>query len=112
MFKDFLSVIKEVEVFGFTDPELAFDHFAMNKDNYLLVVSDFRMPRMNGIELFTKMKKTNPNVKTILISAFEMSDEIFQGCNSIDKKLQKPIRLTDLLSEINDLITKSVPSQL
>lgn len=112
MFKDFLSAIKDVEVFGFTDPELAFEHFATNEDNYLLVVSDFRMPRMNGIELFTKMKKSNPNVKTILITAFDMSDEIFQGGNCIDKKLQKPIRLPDLLSEINSLIVKSVSPQI
>jgi DNA-binding NarL/FixJ family response regulator len=112
MFKEFLSTIEEVEVFAFTEPELAFEHFASNKDNYLLVVSDFRMPRMNGIELFTKMKKTNPNVKTILISAFEMSDEIFQGYNCIDKKLQKPVRLPDLLSEINGLLLQSAPSQI
>ena len=36
-------------VFGFTDPLLALEHFKSNHSTYSLVLSDLRMPVMNGI---------------------------------------------------------------
>ena len=37
-------------VFGFTDPLLALEHFRINHSTYSLVISDLRMPVMNGFE--------------------------------------------------------------
>ena len=37
-------------VFGFTDPLLALEHFKINHSTYSLVLSDLRMPVMNGFE--------------------------------------------------------------
>jgi two-component system, cell cycle response regulator CpdR len=42
---------KGLNVFGFTDPLLALEHFRINCKNYMLIISDIRMPRMNGFEL-------------------------------------------------------------
>jgi response regulator RpfG family c-di-GMP phosphodiesterase len=74
---------------------------------YRLILSDFRVPFMDGAELLTKVKTINPYVKTILISAFQVSDEVFHECDCIDKFLQKPIRMTDLITEVQkQLIAK------
>jgi CheY-like chemotaxis protein len=44
-------------VFGLTDPLLALEHFQINSDQYGLVISDLRMPLMNGYEFIKNIKK-------------------------------------------------------
>ena len=36
------------QVFGFTAPNLALEHFRLNSKEYRLVISDLRMPEING----------------------------------------------------------------
>jgi CheY-like chemotaxis protein len=38
--------------------------------NFDVVVTDYRMPRMNGVELIQKIRKVNPNARIILLSGF------------------------------------------
>ena len=45
---------KGFHVFGFTDALLALEHFQINHDKYGLVISDLRMPGMNGYEFIKK----------------------------------------------------------
>jgi CheY-like chemotaxis protein len=35
-----------------------------------VVVTDFRMPRMNGVELIQRLRAINPNVRVVLLSGF------------------------------------------
>ena len=93
LFKEALSGFSGIDVFGSTDPRLALEHFTINHSQYEAVISDFKMPEMNGIELLKKVKEINSNVKTLLISAFEINDELFQECSCVDKLLQKPIHI-------------------
>jgi YesN/AraC family two-component response regulator len=57
------------------DPIIAFEHFLKNKDNCALVISDLRMPSLNGLELLKKVKTLNPKVGTILMSAYNFEEE-------------------------------------
>jgi CheY-like chemotaxis protein len=38
--------------------------------NFDVVVTDYRMPRMNGAELIQRIRKLNPNARIILLSGF------------------------------------------
>ena len=67
--------IDGISVFSFTDPVKAFEHFTENKENYALVISDLRMPGLNGLELLKKVKTLNPKVRTILMSAYNFEEE-------------------------------------
>jgi len=41
-----------------------------NSTKFDVVVTDYRMPRMNGVELIQKIRKLNPNIRVILLSGF------------------------------------------
>jgi len=74
LFRDALSTINGITIFTFTDPILALEHITINKEKYMLVISDLRMPGLDGIELLKKLKKMNAFVRTILMTAFEIND--------------------------------------
>jgi DNA-binding NtrC family response regulator len=106
LFKDALSQIDGVQVFAFTDPLLALEHFQTNHQNYRVVISDYRMPTMTGMELLSTVKDVNPAVTRIMMSAFEIQDELFQEFKCVDKFLQKPVLMTDLINEVRMLVSK------
>jgi DNA-binding NtrC family response regulator len=91
-------------VITFNDPVIALEHFADNKKNYALVISDLRMPNVNGLELLKKVKQLNPSVRTILISAYEVDeDQVFQNYMKqgiINLFVKKPIGLPELCQEV------------
>jgi DNA-binding NtrC family response regulator len=105
LFHDALrKTIYGVSVVSFNDSLLALKHFKNNKKKYRLVIADWRMPKLNGLELLKKIKKLNPNVRTILISAYEVENEpVFQRFMKegiIDKFIQKPMKLNYLCGEV------------
>jgi DNA-binding NtrC family response regulator len=103
LFREALSKIDGLSIFTFTDPMIAFEHFKINKGAYVLVISDLRMPGVNGTDLVYKIKKANPLVRTLLMTAFEVDDKIFEEYvknDIINGFLQKPVKLRDLLSEV------------
>ena len=105
LFHDALGVINGITIFTFTDPIMALEHFTINKEKYVLVISDLRMPGINGMELIKKIKNVNLFVRTILMTAFEIDDKLFQEYTKkglINGLLQKPIRLANLQEEVNN----------
>ena len=104
LFRDALGTINGITIFTFTDPVMALEHFMINKEKYVLVISDLRMPALAGTELIKKLKKVNPFVRTVLMTAFTIDDNLFQEYAKkelINGFLQKPIRLDDLCAEVN-----------
>jgi YesN/AraC family two-component response regulator len=71
------------------------------------MVSDIRMPALYGIQLSKKVKEINPNVKVILMTAFEIRDNEFSKVfpsTQVDGFVQKPIGIKDLTDKILDTI--------
>ena len=104
LFRDALNP-KTENLYTFTDPILALEHFQINKQDYGLIISDLRMPALDGMEFLTKVKELNPNVRTILMTAFELDDKIFHDYSQkkiIDALIQKPIKMHDLIAEVDN----------
>ena len=103
-FHEALRTIPGITIFTFTDPILALEHFQDNGYAYVAVISDFKMPGLNGMEFLKKIKDLNRFVRTILMTAFEIDDILFQEYTKkkiINGFLQKPIGLHDLIKEVN-----------
>jgi DNA-binding response OmpR family regulator len=95
---------------AFTNPEEALQSFKSNAESYSLLLSDMRMPALSGIQLARKVKEINPNVKVVLMTAFEIRDEEFSivfPSSRVDGFLQKPITIRDLINKILSLIGES-----
>jgi DNA-binding NtrC family response regulator len=92
---------------AFTKPEDALQSFKSDSDSYCLVLSDIRMPSISGILLSKKVKEVNPNVKVVLMTAFEIRDNEFSKVfpsTQVDGFVQKPIAIKDLTDKILTLI--------
>ncbi len=103
-FHEALRTIPGIAIFTFTDPILALEHFQVKGYAYVLAISDFKMPGLNGMELLNKIKDSNRFVRTILMTAFTIDDNLFQEYTKkkiINGYLQKPIGLHDLVKEVN-----------
>jgi response regulator RpfG family c-di-GMP phosphodiesterase len=93
-------------VSAFTDPQAAIEYLHSNfKDCCCIVISDIRMPGMNGYEFIKKVKRIKPECRTILMSAFDTNNVEFSNVLpdiTIDTFLQKPFsirKLKDLIIE-------------
>jgi DNA-binding NtrC family response regulator len=72
------------KVSAFTDPTIALESLNSNGDGCNLIISDVRMPGMNGYELIRKAKQVDKLVKVVLMTAFDIN-ESFTTCSQISK---------------------------
>ena len=87
-------------VIGFTEPLLALDHFQKNSDRYWLIVSDIRMPLIDGYQFIKRVKEVKPDVKAFFMSAFLTDDIQYRAGLSlvkVDEYIEKPISINDFL---------------
>lgn len=93
---------------GFTNPEEALQSFKSNAENFCLMLSDIRMPGLSGIQLAKKVKELNPDIKVVLMTAFEIYDgdrsEVLFPSTHVDDFVQKPIGIDDLTNKILSII--------
>ena len=93
-YKTFLLDIEDYNVDAFTDSQEALQHFAqVNPSYYDLVVMDIRMPGLNGLQLYYRIKAMNPDIKVLFISALDLAKEmvsILPGVK-IEDIIQKPV---------------------
>jgi DNA-binding response OmpR family regulator len=92
---------------AFTDPQAALDHF--KPDYYDLVITDIKMPRLNGFELYRELKKKDHKIKVAFITAFEMyASEFRKVMPEIDVEcfIRKPIQISDLVARVREELSE------
>jgi DNA-binding NtrC family response regulator len=107
IFAEALRGIGGISVFTFNDSLEALKHFTNNKEEYILVICDLMMPRLDGLDLVKKIKKLRPKTRTMIISGYEIEPGELQidiNKGIIDKIIQKPISMNGLRQEVKNQI--------
>jgi len=82
---------------SFVNPVEALNYFNKNSSNCILVITDYGMPLMSGLDLIKKIRETDRNyrIKIIVISATVKNNIITYNDKflnlKIDKFLEKPL---------------------
>jgi DNA-binding NtrC family response regulator len=112
--KDILDLFTEYlssngfNTISFQNPLDALEYFYKNQSNCSLVITDYKMPQMSGIDLIKiREKDTDCKIKTIIISAFIKDNLPYDKSYflTVDKILEKPVYLDRLKKVIQELIS-------
>jgi CheY-like chemotaxis protein len=97
---------------AFNDPILALNSY--NSNFYDLVILDIKMPKMDGFELYNKIREKDPQVKICFLTASELFYEEFRKARFLLSEkigeeyfIQKPIKTDDLVRKINVLMSQN-----
>jgi len=81
----------------------AFDIFLENEDDIDLIISDIKMPVMDGFELVKEVKNINTKIPIFLMSAYNETDNMdLANYFNISKFFVKPINIIEVIDEINN----------
>ncbi len=74
----------------------------------IVVISDMKMPGMNGIEFIKLAKKDFPNISYFILTGFDITEEIADALNErlIHKYFRKPFNLREIESSILEILEK------
>lgn len=69
----------------------------LGKQAFAMVITDLRMPNMNGLELLKNIKGKHPKMPVVIISGYSASEfESDPDCPKPDGFLSKPFLMTDI----------------
>ncbi|MBQ9149967.1 response regulator [bacterium] len=94
-------------VVSYNDPNEA---LAYLKDNEVdLIISDFIMPQMNGIDFLENAKKTQKDVSTILLTGYADKENAIRAINEIGifKYIEKPWDNNNLIINIKNALVQT-----
>jgi response regulator RpfG family c-di-GMP phosphodiesterase len=117
--KDILNLFSEYlssngyNVISFNNPLYALEYFYQNISNCTLVITDYKMPQMSGIDFIKKIRKkekTDRKIKTIIISAFIKDSLPYDKSyvRLVDRILEKPVYLDRLKKEVEELTSINI----
>jgi CheY-like chemotaxis protein/class 3 adenylate cyclase len=109
IFKTYLTS-EGYEVEAFSDSYMALQSFARSEPrHYDLLVLDIRMPTINGLQLYQRLKAVDPYVRVIFMSALEATDElvsILDGVKTVDV-IRKPIDRKHFIQKVKASVESS-----
>jgi len=88
----------------FQDPELALKSFLRTKPKPDLLLSDYAMGKMNGLELIEKCKEIKPELKSVLISGTAGAEILLTAPVKVDRFLGKPYQPAVLVELVRTVL--------
>jgi DNA-binding NtrC family response regulator len=103
----FLQLETDYAVHGFTDPEEAASFAAGNPID--VVVSDYLMPKLNGIQLLAKVKEAQPEASRVLLTGHADKQSAVQAINQVAlfQYLEKPWDNAQLLLVVQSAVERA-----
>lgn len=85
------------EVCSFTNPLLAYEHIKENFSKYSLIITDYKMPQMNGLLLASKLLELDKKMNIVIMSAYEEIED-----NNY-RFLTKPFKISTLIKIVEEI---------
>lgn len=106
-FKTLLRVEGFSDAHFFNNPKEALEFLENNTPD--LVISDFLMPEMNGLEFLSEVKKMYPEVSKILLTGYADKENAIRAINEVGlyRYIEKPWNNDDLVINIKNGIERS-----
>jgi two-component system response regulator ChvI len=92
---------------SFSNSREALEHFSRtNPSFYDLIISDIRMPEINGLELYLSLKAIKNDVKILFASCIELAEEILSVMPGVKREhlIRKPVEQEVFI----DLVKKTI----
>jgi CheY-like chemotaxis protein/class 3 adenylate cyclase len=112
--KEFLKGMPNCNVDTITTSEQALRKFALTNSFdssccYHVVIIDIRIPGMNGLELYQRLKAIERNIKVLFVTALDVDEELTSILPGITKEniMKKPIRRTEFIQRIKNLVNNN-----
>jgi two-component system, OmpR family, response regulator ChvI len=107
LFKMILESDARLKVDSFSDPIVALENFRPGLYDLLLI--DIAMPKMNGFELYDKIRELDKKVKISFVTASEMfyeemREEAFPEFDTTICFIRKPIANPDLIKQVKQIL--------
>jgi DNA-binding NtrC family response regulator len=88
----------------FVDPEAALQTLQKSRIRPTLLISDYAMGRMNGLELIEQCKAQAPGLKTFLISGTAGAEILLGAPVRVDQFLAKPYQAESLVQAVGRIL--------
>ncbi len=106
--KSFLTLETDYEIVAFTSPEEALEY--VRNDKVDLVISDYLMPNIDGIEFLAQVKDIQPEATRILLTGYADKENAIKAINDVGlyQYIEKPWENDDLKLIIRNGLEKRV----
>lgn len=111
--RDILFTFKSIltaegfKVEAFTDPNEALSRFTQADPSYYnLVITDIRMPKINGFQLYQKLKEIKRDIRVLFMTAFEVPGNLLDSMPNINESdiIRKPIEEQRFINKIKTAV--------
>jgi len=103
-----LERLGQAEVYKFRSGEEALNCFALFPEQFELIITDFELPGLNGVELCRRMRNISSTVKIILSTGGVITPERFAMHSGFDGVLQKPYSVADLWQVVKSVLPEAM----
>jgi DNA-binding response OmpR family regulator len=107
MILELIAVLLEplgYRVVTFPDPAQALELFSASPVRPALIITDYAMHALNGMELVEKCRAIEPDQKILLTSGTVGEDEFASSSAKPDRFLAKPFKTHELVAIVRELV--------
>jgi CheY-like chemotaxis protein len=102
-----LERLGHAEVYKFRSGEEALNCFALFPNDFELIITDFELPGLNGVELCRRMRNISSSAKIILSTGGSIASEQFALHSGFNGVLQKPYSVADLWQVVKSALPET-----
>ena len=85
----------------------------INADQYDVIITDLKLPDINGADLVRKIKELNVDTPVIVVSAYFSQNTVNDITNQgVFRCINKPFQIEDILSGVKEAIEGQFPPAL